>query len=322
MTCKVAIIGGAGFIGSRLTASLENSGISPLILDLKSNPAKRNELVYDVRVPDPEPLKGVSGIYLLAAEHADDVRPIGRYYRTNVEGAKNVASMATQLDIRTIVFTSSVAVYGLDAPGASEDSEPNPFNDYGKSKLMAESVLKEWAQSDSSRSLVIVRPTVVFGEENRGNVYNLMRQIAKGRFVRIGKGENKKSMAYVGNIAEFLARAHAFGAGIHLFNYADKPDMPVGQVVDTIAGELGVKLPPFSLPYGAAKACGVGLDLVSRLTGLQFPLSAERVEKYCADTTITAKRIAGMGFERPYPLEDALRRTARYEFVDGHSQSE
>ena len=54
------------------------------------------------------------------------------------------------------------------------------------------------------RSLVIIRPTVIFGKGNRGNVFNLFNQINKGLFAMIGDGENIKSMAYVKNVASFL----------------------------------------------------------------------------------------------------------------------
>ena len=62
-------------------------------------------------------------------------------------------------------------------------------------------------QSKSGNSLIIVRPTVIFGEGNRGNVFNLFNQIASGKFVMVGKGENKKSMAYIGNVVAFWRHA-------------------------------------------------------------------------------------------------------------------
>ena len=69
---------------------------------------------------------------------------------------------------------------------------------------------------------MIVPPTVVFGENKRGNVYNLLKQIANSHFFMIGMGVNKKSMAYVDNEASFLANSLGFGSVIYLFNYIDK----------------------------------------------------------------------------------------------------
>ena len=65
--------------------------------------------------------------------------------------------------------------------------------------------IKEWYENDpKGKSITILRPTVIFGERNRGNVYNLIKANSSGKFMMIGKGQNKKSMAYVGNIVALI----------------------------------------------------------------------------------------------------------------------
>jgi GlcNAc-P-P-Und epimerase len=99
-----------------------------------------------------------------------------------------------------------------------------------------ERVFEAWAERAPTRSLTVVRPTVVFGPDNRGNVYTLLAQVARGRTLVIGDGRNRKSMAYVENVADFLAHALRFGPGVHVFNYVDKPDMDMNELV-TLAGQ-------------------------------------------------------------------------------------
>ena len=123
-----------------------------------------------------------------------------------------------QKGIKKIVFTSTVAVYGFAQPGTDEAGEINPFNEYGRTKYEAEKKLKIW-QEASDNALIIVRPTVIFGEGNRGNVYNLLQQIASGKFLMIGNGENKKSMAYIGNIVAFLEACISSNQKSGIFNY-------------------------------------------------------------------------------------------------------
>ena len=114
----------------------------------------------------------------LAAEHRDDVRPLSLYDEVNVQGARNICTVAREKNINTIVFTSSVSVYGFALIGTDESGTIAPVNDYGRTKFEAEQVFKAWQSEEPfNRTLVIVRPTVVFGEQNRGNVYNLLRQI-------------------------------------------------------------------------------------------------------------------------------------------------
>ena len=71
-------------------------------------------------------------------------------------------------------------MYGFCPPDTDENGVTNPFNDYGRSKLEGETVLEAWyAEAPVTRNVTILRPTVVFGEGNRGNVYNLLNLIAR-----------------------------------------------------------------------------------------------------------------------------------------------
>lgn len=238
---NICIVGGSGFIGTRLSANLELFGVKFKIVDkIRSSLYPENWSYGDVTnfeslIPA---ISGSDVIINLAAEHKDNVHPISLYYDVNVQGAKNVCAAAEQLGIKHIVFTSSVAVYGFVEKETGEDGEFHPFNDYGKSKLEAEHVYDAWQAKDAERTLVTVRPTVVFGENNRGNVYNLFRQIASGKFLMIGAGNNQKSMAYVENIASFLKFATTFESGRHVFNYIDKPDFTMNELTDVICTAL------------------------------------------------------------------------------------
>ena len=108
---------------------------------------------------------------MLAAEHRDDVSPISLYYDVNVRGTKNVLDAMDKANVKNIIFTSSVAVYGLNKISPNENHSIDPFNHYGKSKWQAEIIIKNWYEKDPiGKSVTILRPTVIFGERNRGNV--------------------------------------------------------------------------------------------------------------------------------------------------------
>ena len=238
---QICVIGGSGFIGTRLCRRLLESQKDFYIIDKKQSltfPDKT--FLCDVR--DSEGLKeAIKGdiIINLAAEHRDDVRPKSLYWEVNVKGAENVCRVAEEKGIDKIVFTSSVAVYGFTYKETFEDGKLHPFNDYGVTKLEAEKVYIKWQKKDPlKRTLVIIRPTVVFGEGNRGNVYNLLNQIANGTFIMIGNGKNLKSMAYVENVAAFIEYSLSFGPGVHIYNYVDKPDFDMNTLVKTIYSEL------------------------------------------------------------------------------------
>ena len=267
-------------------------------------------------------LDGAEVVYNLAAVHRDDVKPATRYDEVNVGGATNICGVCREMGIERLIFTSSAAVYGMAAPDTAEERAPAPFNAYGRTKLLAEQVHRAWqAEAPGRRSLVVVRPTVVFGEGNRGNVYQLLRQIASGRFVMVGSGHNRKSMAYVGNVSAFLVHALGLGAGAHLFNYADQPDFSMQEFVDTVLQTLGrPALNGTRIPYAAGYLGAVACDLVAALIGRPLPISAIRVRKFCSTTTFAAHRVQSTGFKAPTGLREALVKTIQHELGASNSK--
>ena len=314
---STVILGGSGFIGTRLTVMLVDAGIPVRIGDLSPSSAYPGLWTEcDVRRQESlsEVAQGANVIVNLAAAHRDDLRELSVYQETNVNGASQVCIAARNARVQKIVFTSSVAVYGFQPKPVDENGPFDPFNEYGRTKLEAEGVYRAWANEDPSRSLVIVRPTVVFGEGNRGNVYNLLNQIAAGHFLMVGSGENIKSMAYVGNLAAFLVYVLGIGPGTHIFNYVDGPDMETKTLVKFIRQCLGQNSPLLRVPKSPALAGGYMFDALARVTGRTFPISAIRVRKFCESTRFVANRIDESGFVRPYSLREGLERTIRFEF--------
>jgi nucleoside-diphosphate-sugar epimerase len=318
----ILILGGSGFIGTHLARLLTQLRVPFVIGDLQpSNDFPNSWKHCDVRDERSllEVIQGVGSIINLAAEHRDDVRPLSRYHETNVEGANQVCLAARKAGIQEIIFTSTVAVYGFQPVPVDESGPFAPFNAYGKTKLEAEGVYRAWATEDPSRTLVIVRPTVAFGERNRGNVYNLINQVVSGRFFMVGSGDNKKSMAYVGNVAAFLTHTLPMPSGVHIFNYADGPDMNTRDLVEHIKGCLGMEKKTPTIPLPIALACGFAFDMLARISGRTFPISVIRIRKFCATTQFNAERVAQLGFVPPYSLREGVARTITFEFAPNYA---
>lgn len=319
----INIIGGSGFIGTRLTKRLtQRRGDQIRIVDKVVSKSFPNlTSVGDIR--DASQLSNVvsphSIIINLAAEHRDDVRPLSLYDDVNIGGAKNICEVAREKEVKMIIFTSTVAVYGFAKLPTDESGVIAPFNDYGRTKHEAEQVFKLWqAEAPEARTLVIIRPTVVFGEQNRGNVYNLLRQIASGKFVMIGDGNNQKSMAYVENVAAFIEHSMTFSPGVHVYNFIDKPDFSMNDLVLNVNRILGhpIKI-GLRLPYVVGYLIGKSFDALAALTGKRYIISAIRIKKFCANSVYNTS-IESTGFAAPVPLQKALEDTVRYEFIESH----
>jgi len=324
---NIDIVGGSGFIGTRLVKRLsQRNGLNLKIIDKASSKAFPDLVVIgDVR-SEQDMQKCMSDdavIVNLAAEHRDDVRPLSLYDEVNVGGAENICAVARKRGVKRIIFTSSVAVYGFAPIGTDESGTISPFNDYGRTKFEAEKIFKIWqAEKPDERTLVVLRPTVVFGEQNRGNVYNLLRQISSGRFMMVGNGENRKSMAYVENVAAFIEFCLDFQPGVYVYNFIDKPDFSMNSLVAKVNKILGrSEKIGFRLPYTIGYLAGKGFDLVASVTGKTFPISSIRVKKFCSDSVYNTA-IDSTGFCSPVPLSAAIENTVQYEFIESHDSEE
>jgi GlcNAc-P-P-Und epimerase len=316
---NIIVTGGSGFIGTNLVTDLLGKGHKVTIYD-KRQSEKYPDLciVGDIRDKKKltDSMRGSEAVYHLAAEHRDDVLPASLYYEVNVGGAENVVFALKNNNVNRLIFTSTVAIYGLSSEAPHENSPVKPFNDYGKSKYEAETIFNKWADSDLTRSLVTVRPTVIFGEKNRGNVYNLLHQLLSGKFIMVGKGINKKSMGYVLNLTNFLTTLLESGFGRFVYNYADKPDLSMNEFIRIFYNMIGENhTNNFKIPYFLGLIGGYCYDILAKVTGRTYPISSIRIKKFCADTVINADKLQQTDFVPSYTLAEGLARMIKSEFL-------
>jgi len=316
---KISVLGGAGFVGTSVSRRLFELQRDFSIRDLQISQAFPDRSgVLDIRIKDDlrAELRGEI-VVNLAAVHRDDITDAKEYYSTNVEGARILCNICEEKGINKIVFTSSVAVYGFAPSGTREDGAINTFNEYGRTKALAEDVYREWREKDpENRSLIIVRPTVVFGEGNRGNVYNLLNQINSGAFAMIGNGKNKKSMAYVENLSAFLVKCIESDEKYAVYNYVDTPDFTMNELVSLVRGKLrGKASVGIRIPKIIGLMAGYTADVIAKL-GVKLPISSIRVKKFCASSEFSSAKHELDGFEAPFSLQEGLDRTLEAEFIN------
>lgn len=317
---KILIVGGSGFIGTELTDTLLKNKHTIVILDLRQS-SRFPELCIQGDIRNLEDVikasRGCDLIINLAAEHADNVEPVSLYYEVNEGGTKNVIAAAKANTIKKILYTSTAALYGLDKGEVFESMTPDPFNDYGNSKYQAEKALYEWAEEHAEHNLIILRPTVVFGENNRGNVYNLFCQINSNRFAMVGSGNNRKSLAYLKNITAFIDYIiNHYTHGIGIYNYTDKPDLSMNELVEITRTSLQKKGLLLRFPYTIGLWIGYCFDFLSTITRKEFPISSIRIKKFCEHTTLNADKLLATGFKAPYSLAEAIDNTMKHEFLN------
>jgi nucleoside-diphosphate-sugar epimerase len=305
------LIGGSGFIARHLREELTGA---ILILD-KNKPLylKTNEsfLKLDIRQKIQEKIPFYfdenTVIHHLAAVHFDFQTD---FYETNVNGTKNVIDRFS--DQKKWIFYSSVATYGDSPKVRDEQSEQLPSNDYGKSKyLMEQAILENMTSGLLKGKVVIVRPGVVYGEWNFGNVYNLMW--LSTRFIPIGLGINPiKSMAYVKNLVSstIFALNKVENDSPFIYNYVDYDQLGTKDLLRLIAIFNNTK--PFFLPYSFVLGIAYLINLPFKLLGKDFLVSPMRVKKFAQPTQYMADKIRHLGFIQPVLPEAAVKRTIEW----------
>lgn len=123
-------------------------------------------------------------------------------------------------------------------------------------------------------------------------------------------------MAYIGNVVAFVKfMIEQCTTGYNVFNYVDKPDMNMNELVSHVSQVLGRHIPSVHVPYALGMMGGYGFDLLAFLLRRKLAISSVRVKKFCATTEFNAQKVQTSGFQPPYTLAEGLRRTLEFEFV-------
>lgn len=239
----------------------------------------------------------------LAAIHQTPGFEDVEYFETNIRGAENVVDFAERYGIRSIVFMSSISVYGTSETMKVEDSLPMPNTPYGISKLVSEKLFMGWQKAKSDRKLVILRPGVVFGKGENGNFTRMYWAIRKHRFAYPGRKDTIKACIYVKDLVRFILFCMKKDENLQLFNCGYEPAYQLEQIVKTMkeATNLSSFVPyvPNFLIMPAAVVLG--------LLGSPMGICRDRVVKLQISTNVSGKKMSESGFEYKWTFEKALK---------------
>ena len=301
---KALLFGGSGFIGTHLINSLKNKGYSAVNFDI-SQPIElsqqENHSFVDIRENIEKGIcDSASVIVNLAAVHKTPGHPSNEYFETNILGAKNVCKYATENNITTIVFTSSIAVYGTYEEQKTEDTLPMPDIPYGISKLSAEYIHKLWQQEDpEKRRLIIIRPGIVFGKHEKGNFTRLINSLSKGYFFYPGRKDTKKGCIYVKDLVDLmLNRVEKAPIEVEIINASYESSPSISKIVKTIKRLSNNTRPTLLIPSWVimllAKMMFYGLG--------KKAFHPERIRKLTISNDICGKKMASI-MKPKYGLE-------------------
>jgi nucleoside-diphosphate-sugar epimerase len=311
---QILVTGANGFVGRALCHALIERGhlVTGLVRQAGSCLGGVREWVNGskdfagIEVAWPHDLKPESVVHLAARVHVlqdDALEPDAAFHATNVEGAMRMAEAAFHNGARRFVFVSSIkAVAEVDAGRAlREDDPPAPQDAYGRSKYAAEQALLAFGQK-TGLDIVIVRPPLVYGPEVRANFLHLMDAVWKGMPLPLGLITAKRSLVYVGNLADALAQCATDPRAAHqCFHIADGDDPTVAGLARSLGRHLQkpARLVPVPMSW---------LRVAGRLTH-----RSAQIERLVGSLQVDASRIrAVLGWQPPYSIDDGMAATARW----------
>jgi len=233
-----------------------------------------------------------------------------RFERVNVGGTATVVQAAVRAGLRRVVFFSTIAVYGDCADRIiNEDSPPHPQTCYARTKLSAEQRVLRAVRSDGKALGTVLRLGTVYGSRIKGNYRQLVHLLARGRFIPVGDGRNRRTLLYDRDVASaaVLAMDHPSAAG-QVYNVSDGQFHRLRDIIAVICDALGRRPPRFSLPLGPVRFAAGVLEGAARLLGQRSPIGRAMIDKYTEDVAVEGRRIqAELGFVPQYNLATGWR---------------
>lgn len=322
----VLVTGATGFVGGHLCSYLVDKGYHVrgtcrIVKPPKDFPNRMEWVQIEDIGPDTiwhDVLGGIDVVIHLAglahqigvqAEHLPN-----EFMRVNTLGTRRLAeAIAASASVQRLVFISSIgAVKSFSQSEITESTACDPDTDYGQSKRAAE-VAIEQTLADANADWCIIRPVLIYGPGNPGNMARLQKLVESRIPLPFARVQNRRSFLYVGNLVHALERCiwHQ-GVNRRFFNISDGEDISTPDLIRRIAQNLDTKPVLIPAPIGMLKAAGRFGDIIERASGRAMPIDSYSVKRLLGSLTVssTAFRQA-VDWTPPYSLDEGIAHTIK-----------
>lgn len=314
---KILLTGSEGFVGGYLRKELEKTGhivycidrvkisrINYFCFDLSSQTSSIEKLFKD---------ESFDLLIHLAAAKGDYNLKYDDFYRDNVTASEKTISLVKVLDIKSVIAYSTVSVYGHNNKIKSEEADLVPNNPYGATKLESENLFINWRNLDpENNKLTILRPSVIYGENNFANMYNLLDQLNKRFPISVGNGNYIKSMIAVENIVDITIFCINRLKGLQIYNCTDKPYPKLKEVIKYITEIKGFSKPRIVIPKWFAYFIGLLFECFSFLIKKDLGITRERIYKFTMTTDYRSEKLENVGYVQKYSVKDRIQNMANW----------
>jgi len=293
------VTGGSGFIGQRLTVALKQLDGEIRVLS-RAKHSDYDTIVCDFQsevIPD-HALNNVNTVFHLAG-FTHDMRDASKisdfYYKVNVSATVQLANLAVKSGVKRFVFVSSVKAGGSPAPGicANEKDQKNIGDVYGKTKREAELKLLAIGR-ESDMHVSIIRPSLVYGPDVKGNLKLMLSGIGKGWFPPLPETGNRRSMIHVDDLVRaILLVTEDKRANGEIFIATDGTPHSSRGIYNAMCNVIGKSIPKWSVPKFL-------FDVVSLIS----PRIKYKLNKLLGDECYSSAKLEALGFKAQKTLKD------------------
>ncbi len=227
-------------------------------------------------------LQGIDTVIHLAARahQINDTHPNPEqaFYEVNTAGTANLVQQSIEARVKHFIFISSIgAMATLSDQVLTADSPCQPDTPYGRSKLAAEQALIQKTQG-TGMTYTIIRPPLVYGPGNPGNMERLIKLVYTGYPLPLGAIHNRRSLVALPNLIDLITTCLTHPAATNqTFLVSDNEDLSTTGLIKRLAKALDkpARLLPIPMPLLQSAAQIIGKpDLAQRLCGsLQVDIS-------------------------------------------------
>ena len=307
---KILITGINGFVGTNFTNSwCKNHTLFGLDIKQPEKEGVERTFGWDElgKVPPVDAIVHLAG----KAHDTKNESEAQVYFDVNTGLTQKIFDYFLQSDARTFIFFSSVKAAADSVPGEvlTEDVVPAPVGPYGESKIRAEEYIIRSMNQDSrarTKNIYILRPCMIHGPGNKGNLNLLYNVVSKGIPWPLGAYENRRSFCSIGNISyvvEQLIVKEDIESGI--YHVGDDEPLSTNELIKLISESVGKKSHIWKFPKGMmSAAASVG-------GALHLPLNKERLRKLTENYVVSNEKIKrALGIEKmPLSAQEGMRKT-------------
>lgn len=318
---SLLVTGATGFVGSHLLPLLIGQGwhVNSAVrsnsdrLPLNAHPLRVGNIDGDTSWY--HALQGIDTVIHLAARahilHDNTPNPEAEFFQINTQGTANLVEQCIQAGVKHFIFISSIgAMASLSHQPLTEKSPCQPDTPYGRSKLQAEQALIDLA-SQSTMTWTILRPPLVYGPGNPGNMERLVKLAGLGLPLPFGLVHNRRSFIYVGNFVDAIATCLTHPqAKNQVFLVSDGQDLSTPQLIRKIAHHLGRPCKLLPIPPSLLKLASYLGDALQNLSQRPIPLNTSTIERLLGSLVVDSSHIqTTLNWQPPFTLDQGLSKT-------------